>query len=310
MRSVKVFAPASVANVSCGFDVLGFALHRPGDMVEMELNDSGMVTLDHVEGDDGKLPRDTEKNIASAVVIKFLQHVNSTHGVSMKLYKQMPFGSGLGSSSASAVAGIVAVNELLGRPMTRQELLPFAMEGERMSSGNAHADNVAPALLGGLVLIRSYEPLDVVSLPYPDNLTVSLVYPHVEIPTMMARKIIKSSIPMKSAIRQWGNVAGLVAGLCTNNMDLIGRSMEDVVVEPIRAMLIPLFYEMRELALENKALGFGISGSGPTVFSLCDDENTAKKVTEKLSGLLHKSGIEATTYVSGINKDGAVVLGE
>ncbi len=308
MQSVKVFAPASVANVSCGFDVLGFALHRPGDMVEMQLNESGRVSLDHIEGDEGRLPRETEKNIVSAVVINYLQHLGVKQGVGIKLCKQMPFGSGLGSSSASAVAGLVAINELMDRPMTREELLPFAMEGERLASGNAHADNVAPALLGGLVLIRSYDPLDVVRLPYPENLCVALVYSHVEIPTMAARKIIRSSIPMKNAIRQWGNVGGLVAGFCTNNIDLIGRSMEDVVVEPIRAMLIPMFYEMRELALENKAIGFGISGSGPTVFALCDNKETAQNIASVLHDLLEQSGIESTTYVSHINKTGPVIF--
>lgn len=308
MHQIKVFAPASVANVSCGFDVLGFAVHRPGDLVEMQLNDSGLVHLDRVEGDEGRLPRATEKNIVSAVVINYLEHLGVKQGVSITLKKQMPFGSGLGSSSASAVAGLVAINELMGKPMTREELLPFAMEGERLASGNAHADNVAPALLGGLVLIRSYEPLDVVRLPYPDTLCVALVYPHVEIPTMAARKIIKSSITMKNAIKQWGNVGGLVAGLCTNNMDLISRSMEDVIVEPIRAMLIPMFYEMREHALNNQALGFGISGSGPTVFALCDDMGKASNIASLLHTLLERSGIESTTYVSDINQEGPVVV--
>lgn len=308
MQSIKVFAPASVANVSCGFDVLGFAVHRPGDMVEMHLHDGATVSLDHVEGDDGRLPRETEQNIASAVVINYLKYLGKKQGVGMKLFKQMPFGSGLGSSSASAVAGLVAINELMGNPLTREELLPFAMEGERLASGNAHADNVAPTLLGGLVLIRSYEPLDVVRLPYPESLCAALVYPHVEIPTMAARKIIKSSIPMKSAIRQWGNVAGLVAGFTTNNLELIGRSMEDVIVEPIRAMLIPMFYEMRELAMENNALGFGISGSGPTVFALCENEDTARQITLVLQNVLENAGIESTTYVSGINKEGPMIL--
>lgn len=309
MHQIRVFAPASVANVSCGFDILGFALHRPGDLVEMRLNTNGQVRLLAVEGDDGRLPRETEKNIVSAVVINYLNHLGLRQGVDISLFKQMPFGSGLGSSSASAVAGLVAINELMGRPLSRQALLPFAMEGERLASGNAHADNVAPALLGGMVLIRSYEPLDVVNLPYPTNLCAALVYPHVEIPTSAARQIIKSSIPMKNAIRQWGNVAGLVAGFCTNNMELIGKSMEDVVVEPIRAMLIPMFYEMREMAMENQALGFGISGSGPTVFALCENPTIAENLVNKLEALLADSGIDATTYTSEINEHGPVVVG-
>ena len=306
-KSISVFAPASVANVGCGYDILGFALHEPGDKVIMHLNDTGKVTLDRVEGDGGLLPRDPGKNIVSAVVNYFLKKTGITQGVSIELYKQMPFGSGLGSSSASAVAGLVAINELMGTPLIREELLPLAMEGERLACGNAHADNVAPTLLGGLVLIRSYDPLDVIRLPYPENLHAAILYPHVEIPTLEARKILKTNIPMTDAIKQWGNVAGLVAGFCTKDTELIGRSLEDFIIEPVRAMLIPHFYEMREIATEHKALGFGISGSGPSVFTLCQDEKTAKKILKLLQQRLSKDGIESTPYLSAINKTGPVV---
>ena len=308
MNSVRVFAPASVANVGCGYDVLGFAVHRPGDEVEMNTNGSGRVTLDLVEGDQGRLPLDPEKNTVSAVVINYLMHIGASQGVSIKLFKKMPFGSGLGSSSASAVAGLVAINELMGNRLTRRELLPFAMEGERLACGNAHADNVAPALLGGLVLIRSYAPLDVISLPVPDGLSCALVYPHVEIPTMAARQIIRTNVPMANAIKQWGNVGGLVAGCFKNDMDLIGRSLEDVIVEPVRKMLIPHFDEMKILALEHNALGFGISGSGPTVFALCRDLVTAESVTKALEKKLKDYDLESTCFVSKVNTKGAVVL--
>lgn len=308
MKSVSVFAPASVANVNCGYDVLGFAVHRPGDEVHMSLNGSGVVSIDHIGGDDGRLPRDPAKNSVSAVVINYLKHIGSEQGLGIKLYKKMPFGSGLGSSAASAVGGLVAVNELMGNPLTRMELLPFAMEGERIACGNAHADNVAPSLLGGIILIRSYDPLDVISLPVPDQLCSGLVYPHVEIPTMAARQIIRTSVPMSSAIRQWGNVGGLVAGLFTNDAGLIGRSLVDHIVEPVRKMLIPHFDEMRTIALEYGALGFGISGSGPTVFALCTDENTAGKVTSALAEKLKEHGLGSTCYVSPINKQGARVI--
>lgn len=306
-KKISVFAPASVANVGCGYDVLGFALHTPGDRAVMQLNDTGKITLDHIEGDGGILPRDPDKNIASAVVKFYLDKIKIRQGVSIELYKQMPFGSGLGSSSASAVAGLVGINELMGNPLSREELLPLAMEGERLACGNAHADNVAPALLGGLVLIRSYDPLDVIPLPYPEDIWAAILYPHVEIPTLEARKILKANIAMTDAIKQWGNVAALVAGFCTKDHKLIGRSLEDFIIEPVRAMLIPHFYEMREIATENKALGFGISGSGPSVFTLCQDEKTAKKILKLLQQRLSKDGIESTPYLSAINKTGPVV---
>jgi homoserine kinase len=308
MRSISVFAPATVANVSCGYDVLGFALHRPGDKVIMHLNDSGKITLDHIEGDEGRLPKDPEKNLVTAVVKYYLDQLNIKQGVSVELYKQMPFGSGLGSSSASAVAGLVAINELMDNRLTREQLLPLAMEGERLACGNAHADNVAPSLLGGMVLIRSYDPLDVIRLPFPENLKVGILYPHVEIPTSEARKILKANVPITDAIKQWGNVAGLVAGFCTRDTKLIGRSMEDFIIEPVRAMLIPRFYEMRAIAMENNALGFGISGSGPSVFTLCEDEATASLIIQKLADHLQKDGIGSNQYISGINKMGAEVL--
>ena len=308
MKSVRVFAPASVANVSCGYDVLGFAVHRPGDEVHITLNDSGRVSLDMVEGDNGRLPRNPESNTVSAVVINYLRHIGSGQGMGIKLFKKMPFGSGLGSSAASAVGGLVAVNELMGRPLSRIELLPFAMEGERLACGNAHADNVAPSLLGGMVLIRSYDPLDVISLPVPGELSCALVYPHVEIPTMAARQIIRSNIPMASAVRQWGNVGGLIAGLFMNDYDLIGRSLVDHIVEPVRKMLIPHFDEMRSIAVENGALGFGISGSGPTVFALCRDNSTADTIIGRLESRLRDHDLGSTCYISDINTEGASVI--
>jgi homoserine kinase len=308
MQSVRVFAPASVANVSCGYDVLGFAVYKPGDEVVMVKNSSNIVSIDHIDGDEGRLPLDPSKNTVSAVVINYLKHIGVYQGVGIKLYKKMPFGSGLGSSAASAVAGLVAINELMGCPLTRMELLPFAMEGERLACGNAHADNVAPALLGGFVLIRSYDPLDVISLPVPDGLSCALIYPHVEISTMAARQIIRTNISMENAIRQWGNVGGLVAGLYRGDIDLIGRSMVDYIVEPVRSMLIPQFDRMRELAVEQGAVGFGISGSGPTVFALCRDEETALRVTGVLGDHLKESDLGSTGFVSKINGEGAIVL--
>jgi len=308
MKRIKCFAPATVANVVCGYDVLGFALEKPGDEVVVSFNESNKIRITKIEGDNGKLPKNPEKNVVGHVVKLFLEKINSDQGIDIELYKKMPLNSGLGSSAASSVGALVAVNELFGNPLTRLDLLPFAMEGERLASGNAHADNVAPSLLGGLVLIRSYDPLDVIKLPSDFELYVVSIHPHVDVPTGDARKIIKQQIPLKKAIEQWGNIAGLVTGFCTKDTDLISRSMKDVIIEPIRSMLIPLFSEMKQTALQNGALGFGISGSGPSVFALCKEEKDAKKISEELYKLLSAEYISCEAIVTSINSKGAEII--
>lgn len=306
--SIKVFAPATVANVSCGFDVLGFAVNSPGDEAIVKMTEMSGVIISKITGDEGRLPLDPKKNTVSATIIKMLDHLGEKRGFEIELHKKMPLGSGLGSSAASSVAGIFAVNELLGRPLSPLQLLPFAMEGERLASGTAHADNVGPSLFGGFVLIRSYHPLDVISIPTPKDLYASIVHPHIEVETRDARSILKKEIKLKDAITQWGNVAGLVTGLMSNNYDLIGRSMEDVIVEPLRAILIPGFYDVKSAALEMGALGGGISGSGPSVFALSRGEETAKKVGDAMVKAFLKIGIESDLFVSQINLNGPVVL--
>lgn len=306
-KSVKVFAPASVSNLNCGFDVLGFALDQPGDEVILTLNDSKKVTLEKITGDGGLLPLETEKNTASAVVQLFLKQIGAEQGVSIVLHKKMPLNSGLGSSAASSVAALTGINELMGKPLSRAELLPLAMEGERLACGNAHADNVAPSLFGGLVLIRGYNPPDVVQIPVPENLWCAVIHPEVSIPTREARQILPQMIPLRDAVVQWGNVGGLVAGFYSGDTGLIGRSMQDVIIEPVRKGRIPHFDTMREIAMENGAIGFGISGSGPTVFAFCENGNQASKVCEDISTLLGKNGLENQIYVSKINQQGPVI---
>ena len=304
-NAVHVFAPATVANMVCGFDVLGFALEEPGDEVLMRRVDNPGVHLVSVTGDDGRLPREAEKNTVSASVMAFLRYIDSADvGIEIELHKHMPIGSGLGSSAASTVAGLFAVNTLLGNPLSRQELLPFAIQGEELACGHGHADNVAPALLGGITLIRGYDPLDVVALPAPPELYASVVFPHVDVPTRDARQMIRAKVALKDAVTQWGNIAGLVAGLFTSDYDLIGRSMHDVLIEPTRAILIPEFYEMRKLAMEGGALGFGISGSGPSVFAFAKSKDTARHITTVIQAHLDNHGIESNGYVSGINNEG------
>jgi len=307
-KSIKVFAPATVANVSCGFDVLGFAVDSPGDEAIVTMTDKPGVTISKITGDEGRLPLDPKKNTVSATIIKMLEKLGSDQGFDIELHKKMPLGSGLGSSAASSVAGIFAVNELLGKPLSPIELLPFAMEGERLASGTAHADNVGPALFGGFVLIRSYHPLDVIRIPTPSDLFASIVHPHIEVETRDARSILRKEIKLKDAITQWGNVAGLVTGLITNDYSLIGRSMEDVIVEPLRAILIPGFYEVKSAALDAGALGGGISGSGPSIFALSRGEDTALKVGNAMVKAFEKIGIQSDIFVSQINANGPTVL--
>jgi homoserine kinase len=307
---IKIFAPATVANVVCGFDVLGFAVNEPGDEVVMRVTNKPGITISKITGDDGRLPLDPAKNTVSVSVQHYLQSVGRTDiGLNIELHKKMPIGSGLGSSSASTVAGLFAVKTLLGDETDVAKLLPFAMKGEEMACGHGHADNVAPALLGGFVLIRSYEPLDVIRLPHPPGLYCAIVFPDVDVPTREARQIIRNKILMKDAVTQWGNIAGLVSGLYTQDIDLIGRSMQDVLVEPVRSILIPDFYVMRELAMLAGAVSFGISGSGPSVFAFTRNEETAHKVTQILQKHLTGIKINSNAYVSTINDAGPRVIG-
>lgn len=309
LSAIRVFAPATVANVVCGFDVLGFAVNEPGDEVEMRFTNTPGVVIKAITGDDGKLPLDANKNTVSASVQHYLQHINRLDvGVEITLHKKMPIGSGLGSSSASTVAGLFAINKLMGSLLSAKELVPFAMKGEELACGYGHADNVAPAIMGGFVLVRSYQPLDVISLPTPAGMYAAIVYPEVDVPTKDARQMIRSKVLLKDAVTQWGNVAGLVSGLFMNDFDLIGRSMQDVLVEPTRSILIPGFDEMRKIAIDNGAIGFGISGSGPSVFALTTDESSAKTITKAQQQYLHKININSKAYVSSVNAEGPKVL--
>jgi len=304
-EEVHVFAPATVANVICGYDILGFALEEPGDEVIMRRCDKPGVRIVNIQGDDGRLPWESEKNTVSASVQNYLNLISQNDiGVEIELFKQMPIGSGLGSSAASTVAGLYAINRLLGDPLTPIELLPLAMKGEELACGYPHADNVAPALLGGFTLVRSYDPLDVINLPVPGDLYCSVILPHVDVPTRAAREMIRKQILLKDAVKQWGNIAGLVSGLFMNDYDLIGRSMQDVLIEPTRAILIPEFYEMREIAISSGAISFGISGSGPSVFSFARTREFATEISKKINDHLNAKGIDCNTYVSLINNNG------
>ncbi|UCE08737.1 MAG: homoserine kinase, partial [bacterium] len=261
---IHIFAPATVANVACGFDILGFAIDNPGDEVILTKKKDPGVSISKITGDQSELPIDPEKNTAGVAVLTFLKYLKSNQGIDIELHKKMPLGSGLGSSAASAVASVFAANILLDNPLDKQQLLPFALEAEKIACGVAHADNAAPALLGGFVLIRSYDPLDVVRISTPQKLFCTIIHPQIEIRTEDARKILKKEILFKDAIIQWGNIAGLIAGLIKSDYGLIQRSMQDVIIEPVRSILIPRFQEIKNAAIGAGALGCSISGSGPS----------------------------------------------
>lgn len=307
--SIKVFAPATVANLTCGFDILGLALNAPGDELIARKSNGRGVTISSIAGDDGRLSKDPLKNTSGVSVMQFLQAIDYPGGIDISLFKKMPFGSGMGSSAASAVAGVFAVNELLGRPMDKKELLRFAVEGERMACGSGHADNVAPSLFGGITLVRSYDPLEVLSLPTPGGLHVAVLHPDVEVSTGEARAILPKEVPMKAAVRYAGNLAGFVAGLYTHDLALMKRSFTDEIVEPRRASLIPHFYEIKEAAFAAAGIiGFGISGSGPAMFALAGSKADAEKAGSAMEGILQKQGISAQLYISPVNQTGPKVL--
>lgn len=308
LRSVTVFAPATVANVASGFDVLGLALEQPGDLVTMSRAPGNSLTIKEIRGDGGQLPRDPAKNTATVAVAAFLRATGLSLGMEVTLEKRMPLSSGLGSSAASAVAAVWAANLLAGSPLTPLELLPFTMEAEKAACGSAHADNVAPSLLGGFVLIRSYDPLDVVKLPVPEGLSAAVVHPHTEVKTSDARRILKKEIRLSDAIRQWGNLAALVAALYKGDLPLLGRSLQDVVAEPVRSLLIPGFSLVKEAALAAGALGCSISGSGPSIFALCSSKEIAKRTGEEMVKAFRQAGLASDLFLSSVNTIGPTVV--
>ena len=308
-QKIRAFAPATVANVACGFDVLGFAVESPGDEVEITLTDTPGIRFTKITGDDGLLPLDPDKNTVSLVIKEYLKHIGKENlGIEIELNKQMPLKSGLGSSAASSVVGVWAVNQLLGKPLTDLELLPFAMLGEKLAAGAAHADNVAPALLGGFVLIRSYDPLDVVKLPTPEKLYCTLIHPQIEVKTKDARSILRQKVELKLAVEQWGNLGGLIAGIMMSEYDLIGRSLNDSIVEPVRSILIPGFYEAKAAAIKAGALGGSISGSGPSIFALSTSKETAEAVGEAMKAIYDGYNIENEVYISKVNPSGPRII--
>jgi len=300
---IKVFAPGSVSNVGCGFDILGFAIDGVGDEMIVKKNDQQRIIIESIKAYKD-LPTDPKKNVAGVAIQTLLDDLGTTQGFDVKIEKNIKPGSGIGSSAASAAGAVVAVNELMGKPYSRLKLVGFAMKGEVVASGDEHADNVAPAMLGGFCLIRGYKPLDVISIKAPDDLWCVVIHPQIEIKTKESRALLAKEIPLKKAIRQWGNVAGLMSGLYTSDYALIGRSLEDHIVEAQRKILIPEFDEVKLSVMEAGALGCSISGSGPSIFALANGRDTAKVVAAAMDTVYRRTHIEYKIYVSKVSESG------
>ncbi|HYK45766.1 MAG TPA: homoserine kinase [Parafilimonas sp.] len=303
--SVSVLSPATVANIVCGFDILGFALNEPCDELKVEIVDEPGVHI--INDDEYDLPTEPERNVSGASLLALLDETKDIRGFMLTSKKNIKPGSGIGSSAASAAGAVLAANVLLGNRYSKEDLVRFAMNGEKVACGVKHADNIAPCLYGGITLIRSILPLDIVTLDAPP-LHVTVVHPQIEVRTSDARQILKQQVQLKDAIRQWGNIAGLVAGFIKHDYDLISRSLEDVIIEPIRSILIPGFDEVKKNSKEAGALGGGISGSGPSIFMLSKDAETAKSVESAMKEVFEKLGIAYHTHVTTINKEGVKVL--
>ncbi len=306
---IRVFAPASVTNVSCGFDIMGFALEWPGDEIVLRLKKEPNITIKKITNDQGKLPLDPYKNTAGRSLMALAEHLGFSDGIDMEIHKKMAMGSGLGSSAASAVASVYALNMLLDQPLDKKELLPFALEGEKLSSGgHVHADNVAASLFGGFIIVRSLEPIEIVNIDYPEDLHCAVIHPQIELKTAEMRRIIRQEITLGNAVQQWGNIAGLVAGLMKKDYGLISRSLQDVIIEPVRSKVIPGYDEVKKAAISAGALGSSISGSGPSIFALCKSKEIAYKAAQAMQNVYQKINIESDIYISKINKDGPRVI--
>jgi homoserine kinase len=308
MDSVTAFAPATVSNVACGFDVLGFALSAPGDEVTARFADGG-VRIDDITGDRGRLPRDAARNTAGVAVHALLTVLGERRGIALTIRKGLPLSSGLGGSAASAVAAVVAVNGLLGAHTPLDTLMACAFEGERIGAGSAHGDNIGPAVYGGFVLVRVANPPDVIRLPVPPGLTAVVVHPDLEIETATARALLGTTVPLADAIRQWANLGALVDALHRGDFAQLSRSLEDTIAEPRRAVLVPGFAAIKRAAIDGGALGCSLSGSGPSLFALCRDAAGAQAVASAMTAaVIEHIGGEPRTYVSPIAAHGARVV--
>ncbi len=305
-KKVKVYAPGSIGNVGCGFDVFGLAIDAVGDILEVEENESGNLRIVDIIGDI-TIPLEIDKNIVTVGAAALLNELNIAQGFDFKITKQIIAGSGLGSSGSSAAAAVFAINELVGRPYSRQDLIKFAAIGEQIASHQVHYDNVAPSMMGGFTIIRSSNPLEILQVTVPGNLYLAMARPSVVIKTEEAKQILADSLTLDKAVIQFGNIAGLVVGMQNADIPLIGRAVEDIVATPFRSQLIPKFDEARSAALHAGAAGYNISGSGPAMFAICDGRKVAEKVVSALQEI-YKDDVKANYYLTQPDSRGARLI--
>ena len=303
---IKLFSPATVANVACGFDVLGLCLDTIGDEMVVRKVDEKGVRITKIEG--FKLPFETELNVAGVSALAMYQELQPDCGFEIEIKKNIKPGSGIGSSAASAVGSVYGINALLGSSLNKTQLTQFAIKGEALASGSEHADNIAPALFGGFTLVKSVNPLEILQIPSPDNLYVTIIHPQIEIKTAISRAILPKNVPLEDAINQWANVGSFIHSLHTSDYPLMQRSLHDVIIEPHRSKLIPHYNEIKQQTLNAGALGTNISGSGPSIFSLCEGIENANKVRDVMRNIYSNTGIEFDVHVSKINTQGVKIL--
>ena len=306
MNGVRLFSPATISNLSCGFDVLGLCLETIGDYMEIIKSKKKGIYITSIIGE--KIPYDVKKNVAGVASEALIDSLKPDFGFEIKIDKKIKPGSGIGSSAASSVGAVVGINHLLGNPFKLKELIPYALEGEKLACGSKHADNVAPAILGGITLVRSTKPIDIIKLPIPKNLKAVIIHPKIEIKTADARKLLDQSIPLVKASQYWANLGAFVSSLYENNFKLMKKSIVDDIIEPKRSQLIPMFDSLKQIANDNDSIGCGISGSGPSVFSLANGLKTAKIINNSFKKIYEETGIPFKTYISDINKSGVKIL--
>ena len=306
MKNIKIFCPASVANVSCGFDILGFCLDGIGDEMIIKKTPEKGLKISKITG--AKLPFDPKKNVATIAASAILKKFDLNHGFDFEIRKNIKPGSGIGSSAASAVGAVYGINKLIGNPYNRKDLIKYALEGEKYASKAEHADNIAPALLGGFTLVRSNKALDIIELPYPKILYATILHPEIELKTAHSRSILKKSVSLNDSVKQSGNLAALISGLYTNNYDIISRSLDDYIIEPYRSKLIPEFDLLKKTAINSGALGSGISGSGPSIYALSKGKKTAEIVGVEMKKIISRLPIKHNVYISKINPKGVEII--
>jgi len=306
MDSIKVFSPGSITNLSCGYDILGLCLQNRGDEITVSKTNKKGIIIKSIEGH--VLTKDINKNVAGIAAQALLKNININYGFEIEIKKGIKPGSGIGSSAASSAGTVYAINQLLDSPFSHLDLIKYSMEGERFVSGSYHADNVAPIILGGITLVRSIDAIDVIKLPSPKSLEVIIVRPNIEIKTSDSRKVVKKKIKIEKMVQQSANLGSFISSLYTEDFDLMSKSVVDEIIEPDRSMLIPEFDKIKKISIDSGAIAVGISGSGPSIFSLSNNISLSNKILDNFTNHYDKLRIDYDGFISKINTAGIKIL--